>query len=173
MSHVLHLGHQPTDIAGITGRMSTDAAGFDPTLDVNAIRHIGFNSHAAPFSFGISEPAGDLWIGVRYVAPNGDANIINRADSNFLEVFDASNLLLAQTKPLTSTSRHRPWRHLRAGQLLPASVSAIAGLHLKQIAQAGTEGPNAAAGFLSMGGINHDAPGVAVPTVAPRPVYSS
>jgi hypothetical protein len=307
MSHILHLGHQPTDIAGIAGRLSTDAAGFDPGLDVNAIRHIGFNSHAAPFSFGISEPAGDLWIGVRYVPPNGDANVINRADANFLEVFDASNVLLAQIKPLTSTSRYhavahggtsvqgsssytapngqpqwidiriavgaqitiefhvegvlqsaatatnttgkgkprfvvfantglhgistnRTWyyahvaaldgvstigrRFVRrtpnalasfnqmvgsidalrdgdiatrvasttAGQRMsfslagptgPASVSAIAGLHLKQIAQAGTEGPGATAGFLRMGGVNHDAPGVTVPTVAPRPVYSS
>ena len=39
----------------------------------------------------------------------------------------------------------------------PAAVSAIAGVHLKQIAQAGTTGPQATAGFLRIGGVNHDA----------------
>jgi hypothetical protein len=48
---------------------------------------------------------------VRYVPPDGDANIINRADANFLEVFDASNVLLAQIKPLTSTSRYHAIAH--------------------------------------------------------------
>jgi len=55
----------------------------------------------------------------------------------------------------------------------PASVSAIAGVHLKQIAQAGTDGPDATAGFLRMGGVNHDASPVTVPSLAPHPVYSS
>jgi hypothetical protein len=48
----------------------------------------------------------------------------------------------------------------------PASVSAIAGVHLKQIAQAGTVGPD-------MGGVNHDAAPETVPDLAPKPVYSS
>ena len=55
----------------------------------------------------------------------------------------------------------------------PSAVSAIAGVHLKQIAQAGTGGPTATAGFLRMGGVNHDAGAVTVPSVAPTPVYSS
>ena len=55
----------------------------------------------------------------------------------------------------------------------PAAVSAIAGVHLKQIAQAGTGGPTATAGFLRIGGVNHDAGAVTVPSVAPTPVYSS
>ncbi len=55
----------------------------------------------------------------------------------------------------------------------PATVSAIAGVHLKQIAQAGTTGPQATAGFLRMGGVNHDAPAVSVPALAPQPVWSS
>jgi len=55
----------------------------------------------------------------------------------------------------------------------PAAISAIAGLHLKQIAQAGTDGPQATTGFLRMGGVNHDAVPVTVPDLAPVPVYSS
>lgn len=55
----------------------------------------------------------------------------------------------------------------------PASVSAIAGVHLKQIAQAGTVGPDATAGFLRIGGVNHDAAPETVPDLAPKPVYSS
>ena len=55
----------------------------------------------------------------------------------------------------------------------PAAVSAIAGVHLKQIAQAGTIGPDATAGFLRIGGFNHDAAPETVPDHAPKPVYSS
>jgi hypothetical protein len=52
----------------------------------------------------------------------------------------------------------------------PAAISAIAGLHLKQIAQAGTD---ATAGFLRIGGVNHDAPPLTVPVLAPKAIYSS
>jgi len=55
----------------------------------------------------------------------------------------------------------------------PATVSAIAGVHLKQIAQAGTGGPDATAGFLRIGGVNYDAGAVSVPSLAPMPIYSS
>lgn len=307
MSYILHLGHQPTDIAGISGLLSTAAGGFDPNLDVNAVRHVGFNTYSAPFSFSVSEPVGDLWLGFRYVPPNADANSINRSESSFLEFYSATNVLLAQIKPITSTNRYhaiaagdtsvqgsssytapngqpqwidvrvavgaqitiefyvegvlqstataanangkgkprhvvfantalhgistnRTWyyahiaaldgvstigrRFVRrspnaiasfnqmvgsidalrdgdiatrvastaAGQRMsfsltgptgPASVSAIAGVHLKQIAQAGTVGPNATAGFLRIGGVNYDAPAMTVPVVAPQQVYSS
>jgi hypothetical protein len=308
MSHILHLGHQPTDIAGITARLSTDAAGFDPGLDVNGLRFAGSSSHVNPFAFPIPAPQGDLWLGFRYVPPNGDAAFITVASASFLEILDAEQRLLAQVKPLTSTSRYHAiahgdasvegassyaapnggaeWVDLRlsvgatitlefhvngtlrssataantagkgkpvlvvfanrglngagfgeriwyyahvaaldgvstigrrfvrrtpntiasfnqmtgsiealrdgdiatrvastaAGQRMsfslagptgPATVSAIAGLHLKQIAQGGTEGPGATAGFLRMGGVNHDAPGITLPMVAPRPVYST
>ncbi|WP_235829772.1 hypothetical protein [Frigidibacter oleivorans] len=44
---------------------------------------------------------------------------------------------------------------------------------MKQIAQAGTVGPQATGGFLRMGGVNHDAPPVSVPALAPRSVYST
>lgn len=306
-TYILHLGHQPTDIAGISGLITTVAGGFDPTLDVNAIRHVGFNSYSAPFSFSVHEPAGDLWLGFRYVPPNADANSINRSEASLLELYDATDVHLAQIKPITTTNRYhaiahgdasqqgsssyiaangqpqwidvrvavgaeitieffvdgvlqstatagnaggkgkpvqivfpnvglhgtsqnRTWyyahiavldgvstigrrfvrRHpnaiasfnqmigsidalkdsdiatrvasTAAGQRMsfsltgptgPASVSAIAGLHLKQIAQAGTDGPQATAGFLRMGGVNHDAGAVTVTVLAPTPVYSS
>jgi hypothetical protein len=250
---------------------------------------------------------GDLWLGFRYVPPNSDANSITRSEASFLEFYDANNVIFAQIKPITSTSRYhaiaigdtsvqgsssyiapsgqpqwidvcvkvgaaitiefyvegvlqssataantaskgkprqvvfantalhgiaasRTWyyahvavldgvstigrRFVRrspnavasfnqmvgsldalkdsdiatrvastaAGQRLsfsltgptgPAAVSAIAGIPLKQIAQAGTNGPEATAGFLRMGGVNHDASPVTVPSLAPQPVYSS
>jgi hypothetical protein len=307
MSYILHLGHQPNDIAGISGLLSTVAGGFDPTLDVNAIRHSGSSTYSAPFSFSVPEPAGDLWLGFRYVPPNADANSISRSEASFLEFYTATNVLLAQIKPVTTTNRYhaiaagdtsvqgssaytapngqpqwidvcvavgaqitieiyvegvlqstataanangkgkphhvvfantalhatsstRTWyyahiaaldgvstigrRFVRrspnaiasfnqmvgsidalrdgdvatrvastaAGQRMsfsltgptgPAAVSAIAGVHLKQIAQAGTVGPDATAGFLRIGGVNHDATPETVPDLAPKPVYSS
>lgn len=307
MSYVLHLGHQPTDIAGIAAVISTATDGFDPTLDVNAVRFFGTNSYSAPFALSVPAPTGDLWLGFRYVPPNGDANSINRSDANFLEFYDANNALIAQIKPLTSTNRYHAiahgdtsvqgsssysaangqaqWIKLRvaigaeitvefylegvlqstataansggkgkprhiifantalhgisanrtwyyahiavldgvstigrrfvrrspdtiasfnemtgsvealsdasvatrvtstaAGQRMsftlsgptgPAAVSAIAGLHLKQIVQAGVSGPDASAGFLRIGGVTHDAAAVTVPNLAPTPVYSS
>ncbi len=307
MSYILHLGHQPTDIAGISGLLSTTAGGFDATLDINAIRHVGAYTYSAPFSIGVAAPLGDLWLGFRYVPPNMDANSISRSEASFLEFYDAANVMIAQIKPVTSTNRYhaiatgdtsvqgsssyiapngqpqwidvrlsvgaaitlelyvegvlqtaataantggkgkprhvlfantalhssvstRTWyyahiavldgvstigrRFVRrspnaiasfnqmvgsidalkdsdistrvastaAGQRMsfsltgptgPASVSAIAGLHLKQIAQAGTDGPDATAGFLRMGGVNYDAPPLTVPTLAPKALYSS
>jgi hypothetical protein len=307
MSYILHLGHQPNDIAGISGLLSTAAGGFDPTLDINAIRHTGSSTYSAPFSLSVAEPAGDLWLGFRYMPPNGDANSINRTEASFLEVYSATNVLLAQIKPITTTNRYhaiaagdtsvqgsssytapngqpqwidvrvavgaaitielyvegvlqtvataantsgkgkprhvvfantalhgstssRTWSYAHiaaldgvstigrrfvrrspnaiasfnqmvgsidalrdgdiatrvastaAGQRMsfsltgptgPASVSAIAGVHLKQIAQGGTDGPDAIAGFLRIGGVNHDATPETVPDLAPKPVYSS
>ena len=307
MTHILHLGHQPTDISGISGLLSTNADGFDATLDVNAIRFYGSRNLAAPFAVGFAPPAGDMWLGFRYVPPNFDADNISQSGAGFLEVFDANHDRVAEIRPLTSTNRYhaiahgdtsveggssytaasgqpqwvdvrlavgtditieffvdgvlhsaataantsgkgkpvrvnftntalhgnsssRTWyyahitvldgvstigrRFVRrspnaiasfnqmtgsvdalgdsdiatrvasdapgqrmsfslTGPTGPASVSAIAGVHLKQIAQAGTDGPDATAGFLRMGGVNHDAPAVTVPSLAPQPVYSS
>jgi hypothetical protein len=307
MTYVLHLGHQPTDISGISNLLSTVAAGFDATLDINAIRFNGSRPFQVPFSIGHPAPAGDLWLGFRYVPPNADAHVIPDALSNFLEFFDAQTNLVAQIRPLQTTNRYhaiahgdtsvqstssyiaangqpqwvdvrvvvgaeitieffvdgvlhsaataantgakgkpvrvvfananlhgsyssRTWyyahfavldgvstigrRFVRrtpnaiasfnqmtgsidalrdgniatrvastaAGQRMsfsltgpsgPAAVSAIAGVHLKQVAQAGTDGPDATAGFLRIGGVTHDAPPVTVPTLAPTPVYAS
>ena len=307
MSYVLHLGHQPTDISGISGLLSTIAASFDDTLDVNGLRFNGTRSFTSPFAVGFPAPAGDMWLGFRYVPPSSDSDSIAESTANFLEVFDADNAKLAQVRPSSATNRYhavahgdtsvegsssyiaangqpqwvdvrvavgaditiefyvdgvlhsaataantagkgkparvvfansglhgsyssRSWyyahiavldgvstigrRFVRrspnaiasfnqmtgsidalddgdiatrvasdaAGQRMsfsltgptgPASVSAIAGLHLKQIAQAGTDGPDATAGFLRIGGVNHDAVPVTVPSLAPTPVYSS
>ncbi|WP_210880079.1 FscB [Roseovarius autotrophicus] len=307
MSYILHLGHQPTDISGVAGLLSTVAAGFDDTLDVNGLRFSGARTLATPFAVGFPAPAGDLWLGFRYVPPNLDSESITQANAGFLEFFDAENIRIAQIRPLTSTNRYhaeahgdtlvqgsssyfapngqaqwvdvrlsvdaditveffvdgvlqsaatvantggkgkpvqvvfantglhgtgssRTWyyahiavldgvstigrRFVRripnaiatfnemvgsidalndsdiatrvasttAGQRMsfsltgptgPATVSAIAGVHLKQIAQAGTDGPDATAGFLRMAGVNHDAAPLTVPSLAPVPVYSS
>ncbi|WP_210879998.1 FscB [Roseovarius autotrophicus] len=307
MSYILHLGHQPTDISGISGLLSTVATGFDDTLDVNGLRFSGARTLAAPFAVGFPAPVGDMWLGFRYVPPNADSESITQSNAGFLEFFDADNVRIAQVRPLTSTNRYHAeahgdtveqgsssytaangqaqWVDLRvavgaeiavdfhidgvlhstataantggkgkpvqvvftntglhgtsssrtwyyahiavldgvstigrrfvrrspnaiasfnqmvgsidalsdgdiatrvastaAGQRMsfsltgptgPASVSAIAGVHLKQIAQAGTNGPQATAGFLRIGGVNHDAAPETVPDLAPKPVYSS
>ncbi len=307
MTHILHLGHQPTDVSGIAGMISTAAAGFDPNLDVNGIRFSGSRTLVAPFSIAFPAPEGDLWLGFRYVPPNSDSDSISEAGANFLDVYDASLSRIAQIQPVASTDRYhaiargdtsvqgassyiapnvqpqwidvrvsvgaaitidfhvdgvlqstataantggkgkpvqivfantglhgtsasRTWyyahlavldgvstigrRFVRrtphaiasysqmagsidalkdgdiatrvssdaAGQRLsfsltgptgPAAVSAIAALHLKQIAQSGTDGPEATAGFLRIAGVDHDATPVSVPTLAPKPVYST
>jgi len=307
MTYILHLGHQPTDISGISGLLSTVSGGFDDTLDINGIRFNGSRTLATPFAMGFPAPLGDMWLGFRYVPPNGDSESITQTNAGFLEFFDADNVRIAQIRPLTSTNRYhaeahgdtleqgsssyfasngqpqwvdvrlavganitieffvdgvlqsaataantgskgkpvqvvfanvglhgtstnRTWyyahiavldgvstigrRFVRrtpntvatfnqmagsvdalkdgniatrvastaVGQRLsfslsgptgPAAVSAIAGVHLKQIAQAGTMGPDALAGFLRLGGVNHDAPPVSVPVIAPKPVWSS
>ncbi|MCC6006493.1 MAG: FscB [Rhodobacteraceae bacterium] len=307
MTHILHLGHQPTDIAGITTALSTNPAAFDPALDVNGLAFSGPRTLGAPFALGIPAPAGDLWLGFRYVPPASDSETINQASANFLEIFDAAQALLARIRPLTTTNRYhaeahgdtlvqgassyiapnglpqwidirlavgaditidfhvdgvlqstasaanaggkgkpvqvvfanvalhgtnntRSWYYahiaaldgvstigrrfvrripdaiatfdqmagsidaLRDGDIAtrvasaapgqrmsftltgptgPAAPSAIAGLHIRQIAQAGTDGPEAIAGFLRIGGVNHDAAPVTVPDLAPAPVWSS
>jgi hypothetical protein len=304
---ILHLGHQSSDISGILGLISNAAGGFDPLLDINAIRLIGGRPFTSPFAIGHGAPQGDLWLGFRYVPPNGDAQFIAETTASFLEFYDAAMTRIAQVKPQTTTSRYhaiaigdttvqgnssytasngqpqwidvrvavgatitvefyvdgvlqstataanaggkgkpvqvvfantnlhasyavRTWyyahmaildgvstigrRFVRrtpnaiaafnqmaggidalrdediasrvtssgAGQRLsfslagptgPAAVSAIAGVHVKQIAQGGTDGPQATAGFLRIGGVNHDAPSIALPTLAPKAVYSS
>jgi hypothetical protein len=307
MSYILHLGHQPTDISGIAGMLSAVAGGFDANLDINGIRFIGSRTYAAPFSIAFAPPVGDLWLGFRYVPPNADSENITESTANFIDIYDANLVRIAQIQPISTTDRYhaiargdttvqgnssyiaangqpqwidvcvavganitidffadgvlqstatavntqgkgkpvqivfpnyglhgnnvsRTWyyahfavldgvstigrRFVRrtpnaiatfsqmagsidalkdedvstrvssnaAGQRLsfsltgptgPAAVAAIAGVHLKQVAQAGTVGPQAVAGFLRMGGVNHDAAPVTVPSLAPRSVYST
>lgn len=307
MTYILHLGHQPTDVFGVAGLISTTAGGFDPALDVNAIRFTGSRPFQSQFSVHHPAPAGDLWLGFRYVPPSADAQTIAETAANFLEVFDGQTNRLAQIRPLTTTSRYHAFAHgdtsvqgnssytapsgqpqwidvrvvvgtsitidfyvdgvlqstasaantqgkgkpvrvvfansnlhggysnrswsyahiaildgvptigrrfvrrtpnalgafaqmagslealkdedaatrvwsTAAGQRLsfsltgptgPALPVEIAGVHLKQLAQGGTVGPQATAGFLRLGGVNHDAPAVPVPTLAPKTVYSS
>jgi hypothetical protein len=308
MSYILHLGHQSTDISGITGLISTVAGGFDPTLDINAIRIVSSPPNAMPFALGFTPPEGDLWLGFRYVTPNGDAASITEANASFLEFFDAAQNRIAQIQPNAATERYhavargdtavqgqssylapsgqaqwidvrvavgasitidfyvdgflhstatapntagkgkpvqvifanlglhgalfqsRTWyyahmavlddrstigrRFVRrtpgstatfnqmagaleairdedvstriasniAGQRTsfnlmgptgPAANTAIAAIHIKQLTQAGTSGPQATAGFLRMGSANFDAPAAAVPQLAPRPIYST
>ncbi len=69
MSYILHLGHQETDLSGVAGRISTDAAGFDPAYDVNAVKISANTGSSVPFSATWVEPTGDVWIGFRYRAP--------------------------------------------------------------------------------------------------------
>lgn len=308
MSYILHLGHQPTDISGVAGLLSTVAGGFDPTLDVNAIRISAARNAAVPFAINIAAPVGDLWLGFRYVTPNVDAASITESSASFLEFYDAAQNMIAQIQPIAATDRYhaiargdtavqgastfmagvsqtlwvdvrvvvdaqitiefyvdgmlhsaataantagrgkprqivfaniglhgsagsaRIWsfahiavldnrstigrRFVRrtpasiatfnemagsldairdedvstriasniAGQRTsfnltgpsgPAANTAIAAVHVKQLTQAGTSGPQETAGFLRISGANHDAPAAPAPQLAPRPVYST
>lgn len=111
MTYILHLGHGPTDISGISGLLSTVAGGFDPTLDINAIRFSGTRPFQSQFSLSHAAPVGDLWLGFRYVPPNGDANVIADAAANFLEFYDGQDIRIAQIRPLTTTSRYHAFAH--------------------------------------------------------------
>jgi len=106
MTHILHLGHQPTDISGVEGRISTSAAAFDADLDVNGLIFTGHAATAYPCSFGVAEPAGDLWVGFRYRSPSTHADSIIQANAGFLAFFDGNNLPIARVKPLTSTHHY-------------------------------------------------------------------
>ena len=90
MTHILHLGHQVTDLSGVNGLISTDAAGFDPAYDVNAIKITANNGSSVPFTATWAEPMGDVWIGFRYRAPSINAHAIAQ-DGIFLEFYDAAN----------------------------------------------------------------------------------
>lgn len=94
MSHILHLGHQVTDLAGIEGRISTDAVGFDPDLDVNCIKITTTETAAVPFSAAWGPPTGDVWLGFRYRAPADSGHLIG-TDGTFLELYDETNTLIA------------------------------------------------------------------------------
>lgn len=106
MTHILHLGHQPTDISGVSGLLSTVALGFDPTLDVNGIRISTERSAATPFAINIPPPAGDMWLGFRYVTPNLDGQSITESAASFLEFFYAAQNRIAQIQPVAATDRY-------------------------------------------------------------------
>ncbi len=105
MTHILHLGHQNTDLSGVTGRHATTAGSFDASIDVNSLRYVDTRELVAPFSFPIQAPSGDLWLGFRYVPPGGDVTAM-RAEAKFLEFRDASNALVAQVLPTAGTGNY-------------------------------------------------------------------
>ncbi|WP_296761771.1 FscB [Sediminimonas sp.] len=86
----------------------------------------------------------DQWAGT--LAALGDGNIVTRMTS------DAAGQRQSATL---------------AGPAGPAGA-AIAGLHLKAIAQAGTSGPGSLAGSLRLGGVDHDAAALAVAVDKPE-----
>ena len=106
MSYILHLGHQVTDLAGVTGLVSTDAAGFDPAYDVNCIRVSTRDTTAVPFSASWAQPAGDVWLGFRYRAPSVNAQSIG-TDGTFLEFYDDANRQVAHIRTERDDNRYR------------------------------------------------------------------
>lgn len=97
MSYILHLGHQVTDLSGVAGRISADAAGFDAGLDVNCIRINTDDTVTVPFSAAWALPAGDVWLGFRYRSPSVNAHLIG-TDGTFLEFYDDANRQIAQIR---------------------------------------------------------------------------
>jgi len=97
MSYVLHLGHQETDLVGLTGRISTDAAGFDPAYDTNGIKITTSETGSVPFSASWRPPVGDVWLGFRYRSPANWGHLIG-TDGTFLEFLDASNAPVARVR---------------------------------------------------------------------------
>lgn len=97
MSHILHLGHQVTDLAGVEGRISTDVAGFDADLDVNCIKITTTETASVPFSASWGQPTGDVWLGFRYRSPANSGHIIG-TDGTFLEFYDDANALIARVR---------------------------------------------------------------------------
>jgi hypothetical protein len=88
MSYVLHLGHQPHEAnyaLSSLAQLSTDAGGFDPLYDVNALRLATTSSQdPQPFSVVLpSAPVGDLWLGLRLKAPGNITRVANSDDISF------------------------------------------------------------------------------------------
>ena len=105
MTHILHLGHQNTDLSGVTGHHATDAGYFDASLDVNSLYYFGTRALVAPFSLPMKAPSGELWLGFRYVPPSGDVAAMV-AGAKFLEFRDASKALVAQILPTVGTPNY-------------------------------------------------------------------
>lgn len=97
MSYILHLGHQPTDLSGVSDHISTDAGGFDPDYDVNCVKITTTASAAIPFSASWAAPVGDVWLGFYYRAPDTKADSIG-TDGVFLEFYDSNSNQVASVR---------------------------------------------------------------------------
>ncbi|MCR9151204.1 MAG: FscB [Rhodobacteraceae bacterium] len=106
MTHILHLGHQVSDLSGVAGLISTDAVGFDPAYDVNCIKISTTNGTPIPFSARWREPTGDVWLGFRYRAPSTNAAWIAQ-DGLFLEFFDSQNRQIGMIRTERDDDRYR------------------------------------------------------------------
>jgi hypothetical protein len=106
MNYVLHLGHQEADLVGVTGRLSTDAVGFDPAYDTNAIKITTSETASIPFSASWRPPVGDVWLGFRYRSPAISAQSIT-TDGILLEFLDAANVAVARIRTERDDEKYR------------------------------------------------------------------
>jgi hypothetical protein len=102
---VLHLGHQVTDLTGVSGLISTDAAGFDADLDSNCIKVTSDRANAVPITCEFAAPAGDLWYQERYVSPAASAGSII-SGGQLLRFYDASDVEIAQIRTEAGTEAY-------------------------------------------------------------------
>jgi hypothetical protein len=106
MSYVLHLGHQPHEANyALTNfaQLSTDAGGFDPLYDVNALRLTAtINQDPQPFSVVLpAAPVGDLWLGFRLKAPSNLRSFTSTVDD--ILFYDLTGNLVAKINTLSSS----------------------------------------------------------------------
>ena len=121
MSYILHLGHQSDRRLGHSGldQQRSRAASTRSSISTRSDSSEGAPS-PLPLRSATRAPQGDLWLGFRYVPPNGDAEFITETTASFLEFYDAAMIRIAQVKPQTTTKpipRHRHRGHDRSGQL--------------------------------------------------------
>lgn len=96
MSHILHLGHQPNDLAGILpANISTDTDFFFSDFDVDGIRFFAQEDAAPAFSKSFTAPTGDLWMQFFFRSPSWTPEP-QASDAHFLVFYDASDTVIAR-----------------------------------------------------------------------------
>jgi hypothetical protein len=103
---ILFLYDGESGLIGAAGKISTNAAGFDPDYDVSAVRVLTNRFTPAPFSATWAVPSGDLWLGFRYRAPSTSTGGL-AADGVFLEFRDAANAIVARMKTERDDATYR------------------------------------------------------------------
>jgi hypothetical protein len=142
-------------------------------------RHILFRNLGL---HGASSTTSRIWYLAHLAALDGRSTIGRRFVRRSPNVVASFNQMIGSLDALKDGDLASRVASTAAGQRLsfsltgptgPAAPAAFAAVHLKQIAQAGTDGPQATSGFLRIGGVNHDAPAVPLSPLAPGAVYSS
>jgi len=94
---VLHLGHQATDLAGVsTSDITTATDAFDSDLDVNGVKVVVSNEMSHPFALNVDPPTGDLWLQFRFYNPAPNYPQFDVPDTPWITFYDASNEVVAR-----------------------------------------------------------------------------
>ena len=132
----------------------------------NAVMHSGYGARAWSYAH-IAALDGVSTIGRRFVRRTPDL-------IGFYNQMAGSIDALKDNDIATRVASDTPGQRMSFSLAGPAvAASAIAGVHVKQVAQGGTTGPASTADFLRIGGVNYDAAVAPVSTILPEPVYAS